>query len=124
MATSYGHRRKDDMAFIALDIALQAIAATARHLPLIAKHDADLARQLKRSLTSIASNMGESQHSDPGNRRARLFNALGSASEARTQLRLAVAFGDVQASEAAAADALLDRTIALLWRLTRGRRRR
>ena len=123
MATSYGHRKEDDMGFIARDIAFQAIAATAPLLPFIAKHDADLAKQLKRALTSIASNIGESQHSDDGNRRARLYNASGSANEVRTQVQLAVAFGYVQRGEAAAADELLDRLLALLWRLTRGRRR-
>ena len=109
--------------FIAREVALQAIKATAAHLPLIAKHDPDLTKQLKRSLTSIASNIAEGSGSDDGNRRARLYNAFGSASEARMQLQLAVIYGYVADREASAADHLLDRTMALCWRLTRGRRR-
>src|SRR5688572_30285224 len=56
--------RKTDMAFIAREIALQAIRATAAHIPLIAKQDPDLTKQLKRSLTSIASNIAEGSGSD------------------------------------------------------------
>ena len=48
--------------------------------------------------------------------------AAGSADEARTALRVASAWRYVAADECAAADALLDRELAMLWRLTHPRR--
>jgi four helix bundle protein len=111
------------MNLIARDVILQAVHASAPLLPLIRKHDRDLHDQVRRALQSAALNVGESAYSDDGNRRARLFTAAGSANEARCALQLAVAFGYVSAKEAAEADALLDRSLALLWRLTRGRRK-
>src|SRR5690349_15838068 len=111
------------MTFIAQDVALQAVEAVAPLLPLVRKHDADLHKQIRSALQSIALNVGESAYSDEGNRVARLHTAAGSANEVRVALRVAVAFGYVARAEAEPADALIDRVLALLWRLTRGRRR-
>jgi hypothetical protein len=44
--------------------------------------------------------------------------AAGSAAEVRTALVLATTWGYVTAQDAAAAHALLDRVVAILWRLT------
>jgi hypothetical protein len=63
--------------------------------------------------------IAESQHSDPGNRRARLFTAAGSANESLMAVRVAVACGYVHASDAEASVALLDRILAVLWKMTR-----
>jgi hypothetical protein len=58
------------------------------------------------------------RYSDPGNRRARLFTAAGSASETRLALRTAVAWHHCQAAEAHEAFIMLDRVVAMLWKLT------
>jgi hypothetical protein len=44
--------------------------------------------------------------------------AAGSADEVRTALRVAVAWGDFDEPDAADALGLLDRVLAMLWRLT------
>jgi len=43
-------------------------------------------------------NIAESEYSDPGNKRARLFTAAGSANESRSAVRVAVAWGYVRRS--------------------------
>jgi len=57
-------------------------------------------------------------NSDGGNKRARLFTAAGSANETRAALRVATQWGYLAAEDAATAQALLDRIIAVLWKLT------
>jgi len=47
-----------------------------------------------------------------------LFTAAGSANETRAALRLAVAWSYCSAKDAEAPLALLDRIVAILWRLT------
>jgi hypothetical protein len=44
--------------------------------------------------------------------------AAGSAEELRTALRVALAWGDLQAAEVSEAPGLLDRILAMTWRLT------
>ena len=88
-------------------------------VPRIKARDRALADQLTRAATSAALNIGESNYSDPGNRRARLFTAAGSANETRVALRAAAAWGHCSAAEAEAAQALLVRCLGMLWKLTR-----
>ena len=47
----------------------------------IERHDGDLARQLRRALTSVLLNMREGSHSQGRNRNARYWNAAGSLNE-------------------------------------------
>jgi four helix bundle protein len=84
----------------------------------IKKQDKSLADQLARAASSIALNIAEADYSDGGNKRARLFTAAGSANETRAALRVATEWGYFQAEEAAAAQALLNRIIGTLWKLT------
>lgn len=87
-------------------------------VPAIKRQDRSLADQLTRAASSVALNIAESDYSDPGNKRARLFTAAGSASETRAALRLAVGWGYCPADRGHEAMALLDRIIAILWKLT------
>ena len=64
----------------------------------IKRHDRSLADQLVRAASSVALNVAEAEYSDPGNKRARLFTAAGSASETRAVLRVAVAVGALHAA--------------------------
>ena len=84
----------------------------------IKRSDRSLADQLTRAASSVALNVAESNYSDPGNRRARLFTAAGSASETRAALRVAVAWGYCTAEQAQGAGALVERVIRILWKLT------
>jgi four helix bundle protein len=62
----------------------------------VAKHDGDLARQGRRAVLSILLNVKEGMGSDKGNRKARYFNALGSARETEAVLDGARAMGYVR----------------------------
>jgi four helix bundle protein len=100
-------------------LSIELIEALRPIVPRIKRHDRSLADQLGRAASSIALNIAESNYSDPGNRKARLFSAAGSANETRTALRIAVAWGYVVPRDAEAARALVERVVAMLWKLTR-----
>ena len=59
------------------------------------------------------------RHRD-AHRRARLFSAAGSANETRHALRQAVAWEIIAAKDAEKALGLLQRLIAMLWKMTWG----
>jgi four helix bundle protein len=107
---------------MALQVAALSIQLIEELRPLMGRiraRDRSLADQLARAASSVALNIGEAQHSDPGNRRARLFTAAGSASESLTAIRVAVAWGYLSESDGDAAVALLNRILGALWRMTR-----
>jgi four helix bundle protein len=84
----------------------------------IKRHDRSLADQLTRAASSVALNIAESNYSDPGNQRARLFTAAGSANETRAALRVAIAWSYCTSKDAQPPLTLLDGIVAILWRLT------
>ena len=108
------------MAFQVEELSLELIEALVPLMPRIKQRDKHLADQLRRAASSIGLNCAEAAFSDPGNRRARLSTAAGSAGETRHALRQAVAWRLVAARDAEPAMALLKRIIAILWRMTRG----
>lgn len=108
------------MPFQVEELSLELIAALVPILPRIKQRDKDLADQLRRAASSIGLNAAEAAFSDPGNRRARLFSAAGSANETRHALRQAIAWQIIGPTQAASALALLNRIIAILWKMTRG----
>ena len=87
-------------------------------VPRIRAGDRTLADQLMRAASSVALNIGESNYSDPGNRRARLFTAAGSAAKTRLALRIAVSWRHCSTDEVQPARALLERIAPMLWKLT------
>lgn len=101
------------------EVSFQLIAALRPLVPRIKRQDRSLADQLVRAASSISLNIAEADYSDPGNKRARLFTAAGSANETRAALRVAVEWGYCGAADAESARGLLDRILAMLWRLTR-----
>ena len=107
------------MAFQVEELSLELIEALAPLMPRI-KRDKALEDQLRRAASSIGLNCAEAAFSDPGNRRARLFTAAGSAGETQHALRQAVAWRHVSAGDAERAMALVRRIVAILWRMTRG----
>ena len=106
------------MAFEVQEAAVQLIEVLQPLVPRIKGRDRALADQLMRAASSVALNIGEANYSDPGNRRARLFTAAGSAGETRLALRVAASWRHCSPDEARKAHALLDRIIAMLWKLT------
>ena len=109
------------MALHAHSVALEAIRALRPIVTAVARHDGGLAKQMREAASSVVLNIGESQRSDPGNARARLHSAAGSARETRSALELACAWGYVAPSSVEPAEELLDRVAAMLWRLTHPR---
>ena len=105
--------------FIAYEVSLDLIRSLRPIVPVIKKHERDLADQLRRAATSVSLNLGEGRRREAGNQRNMFEIAHGSAGEVLTALEVADAWGYIV--DAAASRALLDRLLALLWRLTRGR---
>ena len=106
------------MAFQVEQMAYELITALQPLQQRIKRHDRSLADQLTRAASSVALNIAESNYSDPGNQRARLFTAAGSANETRAALRVATAWSYCSSKEAESPLALLDSIVAILWRLT------
>lgn len=106
------------MAFQVEEYAFAVIALLNPLLARVRKRDKPLADQLSRASSSIALNIAEGNGSDPGNRRARFFTAAGSARETRAAVRVALLRGYCDAQDVSEALQLLDRVIAMLWKLT------
>jgi len=100
-------------------VGLEAIRELRPLVAQIRKFDRDLANQLVRAASSVVLNIAEGSHSTGGTRRVRYESAQGSASEARSALLVATAWGYVPEGDAAGAAKLLDSVVAMLWRLTR-----
>jgi four helix bundle protein len=105
--------------FVALDVSLELVTAVAAPLARIRSRDADLARQLRRAVQSVALNIAEGLGRDGGHRRQFFRHAYGSLREARTALTVAAAFGYLRTDEAAAADRVADRLGGLIWPFAR-----
>jgi four helix bundle protein len=95
---------------------VETLKVTAPIIRQIAKHDVDLARQLRRAASSVALNTAEGYGSSGGNERLRYRSALGSTQEVRASLDVAEALGYVDAVDAELRDRL-DRIAATLYRL-------
>jgi four helix bundle protein len=106
------------MAFQVEELAVELIEALQPLVQRIKARDRALADQIRRAASSVALNIGEGNYSDPGNRRARLFTASGSAAETRLALRVAVSWQHCALADAEPARLLLDRIVPMLWKLT------
>jgi len=83
----------------------------------VARHDRDMALQMRRASTSVALNGSEGIWAKAGKRRSRLEDAVNSARETMMALKLAGACKYLQAEESAAAVKQVDSVIAVLWTL-------
>jgi four helix bundle protein len=107
------------MAFQVEEYAYELIGLLQPLVGRVRRQDKSLADQLTRAASSVALNIAESNYSDPGNERARLFTAAGSANETRAALRVAIAWCYFTPAEAKPSLTLLDRIVAILWSLTK-----
>jgi four helix bundle protein len=105
--------------FETLDVSLELITSLRPLLPAVARRDRSLLDQLRRAATSVASNVSEGNRR-VGKDRVHLFRvAAGSAAEVQSQLEIAIAWGDIEQAAAKAPLELVDRVLAMLWKLTR-----
>ncbi len=111
------------MALVAQQVALQMVAAIKPLLAQIARQDRALAEQLRCSSSSVVLNIGEGARSCGRNETVRFHSAAGSANETRVGLALAETWELIRPEQRQPVDELLDRTMALLWGLTRRRYR-
>ena len=104
------------MSFAVYDVSIELVRELAPIVPAIKKHDRDLADQLRRAATSVVLNINEGRRRAGGDQRRSFEIASGSAHEVLAALDAATAWGWV--GDATVARKLLDRILAMLWRLT------
>ena len=102
-------------------VAQQIIAALAPLMPVLTRHDKDLAGQLRRAANSILLNVGEGQRRRGGDRTYHFTVASGSADESRSVLDAAKAWRIPLDDREARA--LIDRELGLLYGLIYGPKR-
>jgi four helix bundle protein len=105
--------------FIAYEVSLEPIRELRTLVPVIARHDRELAVQIRNAASSVTLNLSEGQRSGGGNQRRHYELAHGSANEVKGALAVAEAWGWIDG--APRSREILDRLLALLWRLTRGK---
>ena len=109
------------MAFDALEVALEINQHVAPLAQEIRQHDPDMARQLRKAAQSIPANLAEGRKR-VGRDRMHLFRvANGSAAEVKVTLQSAQAWSFVGADALDETLELLDRELAMTWRLTHPR---
>ncbi len=107
------------MGFLALDHSVGIVRQLRPLVSRVRRHDSKLAAQLRDAGSSVALNLGEGNRRS-GRDRGHLWRvASGSAEEVRTALRVAEAWGYVDAQETASVLADIDELQAMLWKLTR-----
>jgi four helix bundle protein len=109
------------MPFDALEVAVQLASALREPLRRLRTRDRRLATQATDALNSVGLNVNEGRGRGGRDTVQHFHIALGSARELHTALRLAEAWGHLDPATLAPGRALLDREMAMLRRLTRGR---
>jgi four helix bundle protein len=104
--------------FDALEVSLDLVRALRRPLVRLRSRDRCLCDQVRRAASSVPMNLAEGRRRSGADRLHHFRIAAGSADEVRTALRVAVAWGDLDLGELAEALRLLDRLLAMTWRLT------
>ena len=106
--------RRFDLYDVVLDLITQLRPTVDR----LRKRDRDQALQLKKAANSVFSNIAEGSRRQ-GRDRLQFWNsAAGSAAEVRVQIEAALAWGDLDRDLATQPLQLLDRALAMLWRMT------
>jgi four helix bundle protein len=102
--------------FITYEVARELINALAPLVVHIKREDRELADQMKRAAQSVLLNLAEGQKYSNGNRLRHYEIAQGSANEVKAALDAGVAWGWISAD--GSERLLLDRLLALMWKLT------
>ena len=98
-------------------VAIDTIVALRPLVGQIERRDRDLAKQIRRSASSVPLNIAEGSWSRGGNKLARFETALGSAKETMSALKVAVAWGYVRTEQTRRAWQLMDQVAATLFKL-------
>ena len=106
--------------FICYEVSVQLVSSLRELVPVIERSDRDLADQLRRAASSVVLNLAEGQRSAKGNKQRHYAIAHGSANEVKAALEVACGWGWLD--QARVPRELLDRLLALLWRLTHPRK--
>ena len=105
------------------EVALQVASAVKEPMDCIRAQRAGLGDQIERAVMSMVLNIGEASRRVGRDRQNRWHYASGSAQEARDGLLLAIAWRMVSAEAVEETLSLLDRVLAMLWRLEHPRKR-
>ena len=105
------------MSLRVLDDIVQTVGTLHRLCVVIARHDQDLSRQMKRAINSVGLNAGEGLSARAGNRTVRIESAMASGREVILGLRIAGAAGYLDAERVAREVDAVDRIVAILYKL-------
>ena len=100
-----------------VDDIVQTVGTVHQLCRVIARHDPDLCKQLKRAINSVGLNSGEGLSARGGNRTVRIESAMNSGREVIFGLRIAGAAGYLDAERVAKEVDSLDRIVATLYKL-------
>ncbi|MDD9936118.1 MAG: four helix bundle protein, partial [Myxococcales bacterium] len=104
--------------FIALELALTLIESLRPIVERVRQRSARQARQIEDAASSVAANLGEGNRRQGRDRIQFFLIAAGSADETRCHLRVAKAWGWLTHRDIHRPLTLLDRQLAILWKLT------
>lgn len=107
--------------FEALEVAIQLVEAMPKVIEQVARHDRNMATQMRTALGSIPANLGEGSMRRGRDRTYHYSIAAGSAAELTVWLRIARAWRHVDEQSYRGVAELLDRTNAICYRLVNPR---
>jgi four helix bundle protein len=106
------------MPFDAFDVSVDLVRSLKEPVARIAQCDASLAGQIRRAAASTPLNLREGRRLAGGDRQHHWRVAAGSADEVVACLRVAEAWGWLDAADIAESLARADRGLAMCWRMT------
>jgi len=112
------HTAEPNERFHTYDVAMEIIGDLAPLVGSVARGDADLGRQLRRAAASVPLNVAEGWRRQGKDRTYHYTVAAGSANEVVAALHVAVAWGHIEKEDSKDALGLLDRELAMLYKLT------
>ena len=98
------------------DKSLDLVASVCKLSRKVRQFDPDLARQMRRSVTSVPLNIAEGMYSRAGNRIARYENAMASAKETQAALDVSVRAEYLPAATVEVDLDRIDHIVATLWK--------
>ena len=100
-----------------LDDIVETVGRIHRLCRVVARHDPDLSKQIKRAINSVGLNSGEGLYARGGNRTTRIESAMTSGREVILGLRISGAAGYLEAERVAREVDTIDRIVATLHNL-------